>query len=126
MTIHQRNTIINKRKFDIPLDQLYNQIFKYFIEDSAWEEFFRYYKIRPHTIFYEDFMNESGWDSTIRGIFDFIGKSYTLPLELSTSHVKQAIDEMPKSYHRLMREIKMLSAPIEYTDYNEIHAEYRK
>ena len=110
---------INQSKFKIPLDQLQYQALKYFIEDSAWEAFFRYYKITPHIIFYEDFMNESGWDSTIRGIFDFIGMSYTLPLELSTNRLKQAIDEMPKSYHILMRMVNELKTPIEYTDYSE-------
>ena len=110
---------INQSKFDIPLELLCYRTLRYFISDSAWEEFFRYYKITPHMIFYEDFMNESGWDSTIRGIFDFIGKSYTLPLKLSTKRVKQAIDEMPSSYHSLMRRIRNMSAPIEYTDYKE-------
>ena len=110
---------INQTEFDIPLDQLRNQALKYFIEDSAWEAFFRYYKITPHTIFYEDFMNESGWDSTVRGIFDFIGISYTLPLELSTNKLRQAIDEMPKSYHVLMQMVNGINTPIEYTDYSE-------
>ena len=110
---------INQSEFDIPLDLLYRNAIRYLILDSAWEEFFRYYQITPHTVFYEDFMNRSGWNSTIRGIFDFIGKSYTLPLKLSTKRLKQAIDELPDSYHSLMADIRNIHAPMKYTNYVE-------
>lgn len=59
--------------------------------EIGWPKFFETYNITPYTIFYEDFIDPSTWESTVSGIYNFLGVSYQSPLNPKTRRVKQAI-----------------------------------
>ena len=105
-----------RAEIDIDIHDLYRIAICYFIEDTAWEGFFKQHSIVPHTIYYEDFIDESTWELTIKGIFDFLNVPYQLPLDVSTHRLKQAVGKTPESYKRLIKGLEEYGIPLEYTD----------
>ena len=87
-----------RTEIEIPIEQLNKIVSLYFLVDDAWQQFFEKNKIVPHTIYYEDFIEEPTWIPLIKGVLDFLQIPYTLPLDITTSRVKQSSDTIPVSY----------------------------
>ena len=87
-----------KTEIEIPMGQLNKIVSLYLLADDAWQQFFEKNRLTPHTIYYEDFIEESTWGGLIEGVLDFLQIPYTLPLDITTSRVKQSSDTMPLSY----------------------------
>ena len=102
-------------KIKMSIADLYKHICHFYIAEEAWCNFFAKHSITPHAIFYEDFVEASTWETTIAGIFDFLGVSYTLPFNISESTLKQATGDLPPSYITLRERIRNLGIPLEYT-----------
>ena len=66
--------------------------------------FFEKNKIMPYTIYYEDFIEKPTWIPLIEGVLDFLQISYTLPLDITTSRVKQSPDTTPLSYREFINQ----------------------
>ena len=85
--------------FDMRLCKDY--MLRFFIIEHTWLHYFRLHGITPHTLYYEDFVDESTWESTVAGIFDFLGVPYELPLNVSSEHVKQHENSADAVYEEL-------------------------
>lgn len=87
--------------------ELYRHFCFYQIWDDTWAGFFKHYKIRPYELFYEDFENSENWETTIRGVVDYLEIEYTFPFDFSDiKRMKQGIAEKPVSYHEILSEVK--------------------
>ena len=93
-----------RAKIEIPTKLLNEIVLLYFLADDRWQQFFEENKLTPHTIYYEDFIEESAWVPLIRGVLDFLQISYALPLDITTSCVKIASDTMPLSYKQFINQ----------------------
>ena len=91
-------------KIEIPTKLLNEIMLLYFLADDRWQQFFEENNLTPHTIYYEDFIEESTWEPLIRGVLDFLQISYTLPLDITTSRVKRSSDTMPLSYKQFINQ----------------------
>ena len=105
-----------RAEIEVDIKDLYAKTLRFFVGDVAWENFFKKNQINPHTIYYEDFIDESTWELTIKGIFDFLNVPYQLPLDVSTHRLKQAAGKTPESYKRLIMDMKAHLIRLEYTD----------
>ena len=74
---------------------------RFFIIEATWLHYFRLHGIEPHTLYYEDFIDESTWELMIAGIFDHLGVDYELPLRISSKHVQQCENNAEPVYEAL-------------------------
>ena len=88
----------------------------FFTADMLWSNYFKAHGIKPHMLYYEDFVDESTWESTVQGIFDYLGVRYELPLDVATHRLKQGTGEVPTSYNRLLQDMLNYDLPLEYLD----------
>ena len=93
-----------KTEVEIPIEKLNRILLLYLLVDDAWQQFFEKNKLTPHTIFYEDFIEDSTWIPLIEGVLDFLQISYTLPLDITTSRVRQSSDTIPLSYKEFINQ----------------------
>ena len=105
-----------KKRARVSIDETPSEIFqragKIGLADLMWDVFFIENEIVPHHIYYEDFIEESTWEPTVAGIFDFLNVDYALPLEISSTVEKIGIVR-DKSYEILIKEaIKERRIPI--------------
>ena len=114
---------LGSAEIEVDFDKLCNRSVHFFIEDNAWEFFFRHHSIEPHTLYYEDFIEESTWDAMVRGVFDFLGVPYERPLRISTDWIRQSTEKVPSSYERLIRRLLLAGIPLEYTYFHEPNLE---
>ena len=96
-------------------DELYKHAAWNWLLDEAWGQFFEQNEIVPHTIYYEDFIEESTWESVVAGIFDFLGVPYSLPLPVNAHYLKQSTDKIPESYKTIIRRLEIRGIPLKYT-----------
>ena len=89
---------------EMSIQRLNEIVMLYFLADDAWHRFFEKNNLTPHTIYYEDFIEESTWIPLIKGVLDFLQIPYTLPLDITTSRVKLASDTMPLSYKQFINQ----------------------
>ena len=89
---------------EISIRRLNDIVMIYFLADDAWQQFFEENNLTPHTIYYEDFIEESTWIPLIKGVLDFLQIPYTLPLDITTSRVKLASDAMALSYKQFINQ----------------------
>lgn len=92
-------------EIDFSYDNLCEVVLQGYVGDDIWEEFFRKNGIEHLEIFYEDFSCSLEWDNVVAMIFDFLGVSYTLPLNVSTRWVKMSKGDKPDSYKALVENI---------------------
>ena len=97
---------IARSEVDISISDIYSWASYYLIQDLLWDCFFSENQIIPHQIYYEDFIEEARWESTVTGIFDFLNVNYELPLEVSTDCVKLT-DKHHKSYKTIIENMIM-------------------
>ena len=57
---------------EIPVEELNQFVIMYFFIDAMWAHFFETCKIEPYTLFYEDFVAECEWGSTVAGVLVFL------------------------------------------------------
>lgn len=93
-----------RAKIEVPTKLLNEIVLLYFLADDRWQQFFEKNNLTPHTIYYEDFIEEFTWAPLIRGVLDFLQIPYTLPLDLTTSRVKVASDTIPLSYKQFINQ----------------------
>lgn len=101
---------------EVNFEKLCMSTIRFFLGDCAWSNFFRLHDIEPHTLYYEDFVDELTWESTVKGIFDFLELPYELPLNVSTHRLKQGVAKAPESYKHIVREMEMYGIPLKYLD----------
>ena len=87
---HTDKDVVERAKADIeiPIEQLKHHVLNLYVLDSLWERYFIRNKIKPYTVFYEDFVEEPSWRPLIKSILDFLGIPYTDDLEVSTKFFK--------------------------------------
>ena len=91
-----------RSEVDISISELKSWAAYYLMQDLLWDCFFCENQIIPHKIYYEDFVEETTWESSIAGIFDFLNVDYKLPLGVSTNCVKLATDKRHKTYEAII------------------------
>ena len=96
---------VARSEVDISISELKSWVSYYLMQDLLWECFFYENQIIPHKIYYEDFVEETTWESTIAGIFDFLNVDYKLPLGISTDCVKLATEKRHKTYEAIIESI---------------------
>ena len=87
---------------EIPVEEIGIFALQYCFIDAAWDKFFRENSIKPYMLFYEDFIDESTWESLVTGFFDFLGVPYSLPLKVDTDMLRQSTDDVPMSYEECL------------------------
>ena len=85
---------------DVSDADLHQYSLLFYVLEDAWKAFFKENEIKPHVIYYEDFVEEVTWTSVVAGIFDFLGVPYTSIARVSTSLMKQSAERLPPSYER--------------------------
>ena len=100
----QPNMIEKKSiELDITESEISERTIRAMLFDGAWENFFRLNQIEPHTLFYEDFIDPSTWEVTVKDILDFLEVDYQLPLKPTTRYLKQSKDdELPTAYKTII------------------------
>ena len=93
---------VARSEVDISISDLKSWVSYYLMQDLLWDCFFCENQIIPHKIYYEDFVEETTWESTIAGIFDFLDVDYDLPIGVSTNCVKLATDKRHKTYETII------------------------
>ena len=101
---------------DVDFKKLCVSTIRFFLGDCAWSNFFQLHGVEPHTLYYEDFVDESTWESTVAGIFDFIQLPYELPLNVSTHRLKQGVGDVPQGYKDIVKEMERYGIPLKYLD----------
>ena len=114
---------LGRAEIEVDFDELSNRSVHFFIEDSAWEGFFKHHSIEPYTLYYEDFIDESTWESTVQGVFDFLSVPYERPLRISTDWMRQSTGKVPESYVRIIEQLLSYGIPLEYTYLDDPHLE---
>ena len=99
----------------IERNELYKRTFWNFLLEEVWEQFFEQNEITPHVIYYEDFIEESTWESVVADIFGFLGVPYSLPLLVKAHYLKQSKGEIPESYKAVISELERIGIPLKYT-----------
>ena len=95
----------NDIEVDIADKDIYHLTSYLFFYDQQWESFFDAHGITPYKLHYEDFVDESTWESTVAGILDFLEVPYHFPLNVSTIFRKQGKREQHKTlYGRLIND----------------------
>ena len=87
---------------EIPVEDINQSALMLFFMDSIWERFFGVNGIEPYTLFYEDFIDESGWKDMASGVLDFLGVPYTLPLRPTTRQIRTSDDAACPNYKRVL------------------------
>ena len=87
-----------KVDMELPLQELNIIVALYLLIDDAWQHFFEKEEITPHTIYYEDFIEESTWASLIGPVLKFLQIPYDLPLRIESTQVRQSSDSIPLNY----------------------------
>ena len=105
-------------EIEININDLYETITRFYIQDDAWSNFFSKHEITPHTIYYEDLIDESGWEMMISGVLDFLKITYQLPLNISTPLLKQSTGKTPKAYQDIIDRIKGSQLPLKYMNFD--------
>ena len=108
----------NRGEIDIDLATLQFQTLCYYIREDTWQNFFEQNQITPHTLYYEDFADELTWESTVQGIFDFLGVPYELPLNVSTHNLKQNCETF-QIYKAFLAGVESQTIPLNYTYFDE-------
>ena len=103
-----------RAEIEVDFNTLSSNTLRCFVGDSAWEGFFRHHSIEPYTLYYEDFVDESTWDATVQGVFDFLDVPYEPPLQVSTHRLKQSTGTVPVAYRNLIASLGHIL--LEYTD----------
>lgn len=88
-----------RASIEIPDIELYKYALCLYTLESVWEQYFKENRVKPHIIYYEDFKNESEWEPTIKGIFDYLEVPYS-SLTITSAYIQQATNEMPENYKR--------------------------
>ena len=103
LTIHDPSEDFerDKKQIDFDMRLCKDYMLRFFIIEHTWLHYFRSHGIEPHTLYYEDFIDESTWASTVQGIFDYLGISYKLPLNVSSKHVKRHENSADAVYEEL-------------------------
>ena len=103
LTIHDSVEDFEKDKTQIDIDMSYcrHVMLKFFIIEDTWSNFFRVHGIEPHVLYYEDYIDELTWGSTVAGIFDFVGIPYELPLDVSSEHIRRSENVASSVYEEL-------------------------
>ena len=104
----------DKKQIDVDNSRCKDVMLKFFIMEDAWLNFFDLHGIEPYVLYYEDFIDESTWESTVAGIFDFVGVPYELPLDVSSEHVKRHENSAEAVYEELKKLMKYCD-PYHYT-----------
>ena len=87
---------------EIPVEEIGIFALQYCLIDATWDKFFRENSIKPYMLFYEDFIDESRWESLVMDVFDFLGVSYSLPLQVDTDRLRQSTEDAPRSYEKCL------------------------
>ena len=108
----------NSVRAEIEVDRmdLWEKALQFYVANDVWCQFFQTYDITPHILFYEDFVDESIWESTVADIFNYLGVDYELPLEISTTRLKQGISNPPESYLKIIERMVTHGIPLKYTN----------
>lgn len=107
----------DKAQIDFDMRVCKDYMLRFFIIEHTWFHYFRLHGIAPHTLYYEDFVDESTWASTVKGIFDYLDISYELPLHVSSEHVKRHENSADTVYEELKH--LMPHYPYQYTFFGE-------
>ena len=98
----KRGDTVAKQQNDMPVfvtaERLSRYALRNFFMDQMWETFFYRYQISSHRIYYEEFLDEATWDRNIAKILEFLGISFSLPLNVDSRLVQQAQEENPRAY----------------------------
>ena len=105
-------------EINIESNDLYRETAWSFLVEDTWRQFFNQNEITPHQIYYEDFIEESRWESIVAGIFDFLGIPYSLPLAAENDCLKQSTQKIPESYKDLIRRFEKYGIPLKYTNFD--------
>ena len=103
----------DKVQIDFDVRVCKDYMLRFFIIEHTWLHYFRSHGIEPYTLYYEDFVDESTWASTVQGIFDYLGISYKLSLHVSSEHVKRHENSADTVYEVLKK--LMPHYPYHYT-----------
>ena len=103
LTIHESFEDFEQDKEQIDFDMRIckDYMLRFFIIEHTWLHYFRIHGITPHTLYYEDFIDESTWESRAAGIFDFLGVPYELPLNVSSEHLQHHENRADAVYEEL-------------------------
>lgn len=105
-----------RAEIEVDFQDLCLKTIHFFTADILWSNFFQLHGSEPHILFYEDFIDESTWQSTVEGIFDYLEVPYEPPLKVSTHRLKQGTGEVPESYTRIVRSMLDYNLPLKYLD----------
>ena len=85
-------------------EELIQYTIRCLVSDLVWDTFFKSHSITPHIVIYEDFINPSAWEVTVKEILDFLEVDYQLPLDVSTKTIQLSKDNdiSPEVYKRVM------------------------
>ena len=105
-----------RAEMEVKFDDLCVSSIRFFVADWAWLNFFRIHDLKPHILYYEDFVDESTWELTVAGIFDFLGVPYEPPLGVSSHRLKQGTGKAPENYNLLVEKVESYGIPLKYAD----------
>ena len=104
---NQPEDYVNLATIDVKFDEaeLIQYTIIFLLAELVWSTFFRAHSISPHIVVYEDFVDESMWDETVKGILDFLGVDCDLPLNVFTNRIVMSRDSdaSPALYKRVMK-----------------------
>lgn len=89
---------------EVSNEELIQYTIRHMVSDLIWENFFKAHSITPHIVVYEDFLNPSAWEVTVKEILNFLEVDYQLPLDVSTKTIKLSKDSdvSTEVYRRVM------------------------
>ena len=91
----------DKIQIDVDMSYCKHVMLKLFIMEDTWSNFFDLHGIEPYMLYYENFVDELTWSSTVQAVFDFIGVPYELPLDVSAEHVRRSENIASSVYEEL-------------------------
>lgn len=104
----------NEERVNYDLPELYLRTTQFLMADMAWCNFFKHHEITPYKLYYEDFIDNSTWDLTIANIFDFLGVSYDLPLNVSTELIRQSGNYISENQKQAIEHLREFGIPLKY------------
>lgn len=105
-----------RAEIEVDLQDLCLKTVRFYTADLLWSNYFKSHGIKPHILYYEDFIDELTWESTVEGIFSYLEVPYESPLEVSTHRLKQGKGEVPESYKRIIEDMQHYNLPLDYLD----------
>lgn len=90
------------QSFETTLDALKHMMCYFFLADDAWKEFFERHRIQPFKIFYENFIEEDTWQTTVMSIFEYLGVEYGYPLGVTADTVRRNDETVPEIYREFL------------------------